>query len=95
MIDYAALRPQKVYRSNFENSKPQGKKTGCAHCAMMQDDTTLPPEIQDQEGGRGNPRVGRLQIAHVGNDQARILIITGIRSFEIAAVYRRRASIGV
>ena len=30
MVDYAALRPQQVQRSNFENHKLQGKITGCA-----------------------------------------------------------------
>ena len=47
---------------------------------MMQDETTLPPETRGQEGGKGNPWVGRLQIAHMGNDQARKHIIAGIWS---------------
>ena len=45
---------------------------------MTQDDATLPPETRGQEGGRGNPLDGRLQIALAGNDQARKLIIAGI-----------------
>ena len=49
---------------------------------MMQDETTLPPEQLGQEGGNGNPLDGRLQIALVGNDQARKLIITGIWFFK-------------
>ena len=92
---HTETRRDTAERYIFENYKPQGKQTGCADCAMMQAETTLPPEIQDQEGGRGNPMDGCLQVALSGNDQARKLIIAGIWSVGIAAVYRRRASIGV
>ena len=66
----SAFPIKRVFRSFFDSSKPQGKKTGCADCVMMHDKTTLPPETRGQEGGNGNPWVGRLQEAHMGNESS-------------------------
>ena len=56
---HTETRRDTAERYIIDKYKPQGKQTGCADCAMMRDETTLPPEIQDQEGGIGNPQVGR------------------------------------
>ena len=70
MISYAAstgnkgsprhteTRRDTAERYIIDDYNPQGKTTGCADCAIVHGKTTLPPEIQDQEGGIGNPRAG-------------------------------------